>query len=118
MNKMAMHMYKQKTLQRIVLSKFKKISLLCSSSLCPLSNGAAPANKMATRAVSTNSLNNICSIGPLDQIQNNYSKTCLKLATQKEDLKLVFKTDYGLMQVKNIAECSKGGAFCNTFDLH
>ena len=31
--------------------------------------------------------------------------------------KLVFKTDYHLMQVKSIAECSKR-AFCNTFDLH
>ena len=31
--------------------------------------------------------------------------------------KLVYKTDYRLMQVKSIAECSKG-AFCNTFDLH
>ena len=28
-------------------------------------------------------------------------------ATQKEDQKLVFKTDYCLMQVKSIAECSK-----------
>ena len=27
------------------------------------------------------------------------------------------KTNYHLMQVKSIAECSKG-AFCNTFDLH
>ena len=31
--------------------------------------------------------------------------------------KLVFKTDYSLMQVKSIAECSMR-AFCNTFDLH
>ena len=29
------------------------------------------------------------------------------MSTQKEDQKLVFKTDYRLMQVKNIAECSK-----------
>ena len=35
----------------------------------------------------------------------------------KEDQKLVFKTDYRLMQIKSIAECSKR-AFCNTFDLH
>ena len=35
----------------------------------------------------------------------------------KKDQKLVFKTDYRLMQVKCIAECSKR-AFCNTFDLH
>ena len=40
------------------------------------------------------------------------SKTCLKY-----DQNLVFKTDYHLMQVKSIAECSKG-AFCNTSDLH
>ena len=32
----------------------------------------------------------------------------VKEATQKEDQKLVFKTDYCLMQVKSIAECSKG----------
>ena len=31
-----------------------------------------------------------------------YSKTCVK------DLKLVFKTNCPLMQVKSIAECSKG----------
>ena len=31
--------------------------------------------------------------------------------------KMFFKTDYHLMQVKSIAECSKR-AFCNTFDLH
>ena len=31
---------------------------------------------------------------------------------------LVFKTNYRLMQVVSIAECSKGGAFFNTFDLH
>ena len=43
---------------------------------------------------------------------------------------MVLNTDHGLMQVKSIAECSKGGilqyfspalslgAFCNTFDLH
>ena len=35
----------------------------------------------------------------------------------KEDRKLVFKTNYRLMQVKSIVECSKR-AFCNTFDLH
>ena len=29
----------------------------------------------------------------------------------------VFKTNYHLMQVKSIAECSKR-AFCNTYDLH
>ena len=31
--------------------------------------------------------------------------------------KLVIRTDYRLMQVKSIAECSKR-AFCNAFDLH
>ena len=31
--------------------------------------------------------------------------------------KLAFKTDYRLMQVKSIAECSKR-PFCNTFYLH
>ena len=35
----------------------------------------------------------------------------------KRNPKLVFKTDYRLMQVKCIAECSKR-AFCITFDLH
>ena len=35
------------------------------------------------------------------------------MATQKEDLKLVFKTNYRLMQVKSIAKV----AFCSTFDL-
>ena len=29
--------------------------------------------------------------------------------------KLVFKTDYRLMQVKSIAECSKGSAILSTF---
>ena len=33
----------------------------------------------------------------------------------QKDQKLVFKTNYRLMQVKSIAECS---AFCNTFYLH
>ena len=38
------------------------------------------------------------------------------MATQKEKQKLVFKTDYRLMQVKSVAQCFKR-AFCNTFDL-
>ena len=38
--------------------------------------------------------------------KNRYSKTCLKRLLKK-DRKLVFKTDYRLMQVKSIAECSK-----------
>ena len=33
----------------------------------------------------------------------NHSKTCVK-----KSAKLFFKTNYRLMQVKNIAECSKG----------
>ena len=36
-----------------------------------------------------------------------YSKTCLKRPLSKRP-KLVFKTNYHLMQVKSIAECSKG----------
>ena len=36
-----------------------------------------------------------------------YSKTCLKRPLSKRP-NLVFKTDYRLMQVKSIAECSKG----------
>ena len=39
-----------------------------------------------------------------------YSKTCLKQPLKRRP-KLVFKTDYRLMQVER-------GAFCNTFDLH
>ena len=36
-----------------------------------------------------------------------YSKTCVKQLLSKRP-KLVFKTNYRLMQVKSIAECSKG----------
>ena len=35
-----------------------------------------------------------------------YSETWLKAATQNEDQKLVFKTDFRLMQVKSFAEGS------------
>ena len=45
-----------------------------------------------------------------------YSKTCLKQPL-KMKTKIGFHAHYHLMQVKSIAECSKG-AFCNTFDLH
>ena len=45
-----------------------------------------------------------------------HSKTCRKWTLKKRQ-KLVFKTNYRLMQVKSIAECSKR-AFCNTFNLH
>ena len=47
-----------------------------------------------------------------------YSKQILKRALSKRTPTLVFCTDYRLMQVKYIAECSKGGAFCNTSYLH
>ena len=36
-----------------------------------------------------------------------YSKTCVNSHSQK-DRKLVFKTNYHLIKVKSIAECSKG----------
>ena len=36
----------------------------------------------------------------------------------KIDKTKVFRTEYRLMQVKSIAECSNGGACCNTLDLH
>ena len=50
-----------------------------------------------------------------------YSKTCLMRPLKKEDQKLVFKTDYRLMQVKSIAECSKGNilqSFRPSFSYH
>ena len=50
------------------------------------------------------------------KVGKSYIKTCLK-GPLKKDQKLVFKTDYRLMQVKSFAECSKI-AFCNTFDVH
>ena len=47
-----------------------------------------------------------------------YSKICLKRPLNKIQKNVCFiKTDYRIMQVKSIAECSQG-AFCNTFDLH
>ena len=54
---------------------------------------------------------------------NSTVKSFLNGHSQKYQ-KLVFKTDYSIMKIKSIAECSKGsriaprGAFCNTFDLH
>ena len=48
------------------------------------------------------SLCNRCS-----KFANNYHKTCLKQPLSNRP-KLFFKTNYGLMQIKNIAECSKG----------
>ena len=47
---------------------------------------------------------------------SKYSKNCHKRPLKKYQ-KLIFKTDFRLMQVKSIAECSIR-AFCNTFDLH
>ena len=46
-----------------------------------------------------------------------FSKICLKRPLKKEHQKLVFNTDYNLMQVKSIAECSKGehSAIYSTF---
>ena len=40
-------------------------------------------------------------------VKELYSKTCLKRPLKKKT-KIGFKTDYHFMQVKNIAECSKG----------
>ena len=45
---------------------------------------------------------------------DKYSKTCLKWPLKKKTKNWFFKTNYRLMQVKSIAECS----FCNTFNLH
>ena len=51
-------------------------------------------------------------MGPRGRDTRTYSKTCVQTATfkkyQKKYQKLVFKTDYGLMEVKSIAECCKG----------
>ena len=43
----------------------------------------------------------------LEQRIRKYSKTCVKRPLSK-GYKLVFKTNYRIMQVKSIAECSKG----------
>ena len=50
------------------------------------------------------------------RVNIRYSKTCVKLSTLK-DHKLVFKTDYCLMQVISIAEGSNGehSAILSTF---
>ena len=42
--------------------------------------------------------------------ESSYSKTCLS-GHSKRRPKLVFKTNYRLMQVKSIAECSKGSIY-------
>ena len=49
-------------------------------------------------------------------VDKDYGKNLSKTATLKRP-KMVFNTNYRLMLVKSIAECSKR-AFCNTFDLH
>ena len=41
-------------------------------------------------------------------IEKLYSKTCVKYGHCHKDHKLFLKTNYRLMQVKCIAECSKG----------
>ena len=47
-----------------------------------------------------------------------YSKTCLKRPlTKRHKIDSFFETDYCIMQVKSIVECSQR-AFCNTFNLH
>ena len=43
-----------------------------------------------------------------------FSKSCVKRHSQK-DQNLVFKTNYRLMQVKSIAECSKGRSILQYF---
>ena len=41
-------------------------------------------------------------------IKEKYSKTCLKRPLKKTQQTLVFNTNYRLIQVKSIAECSQG----------
>ena len=53
---------------------------------------------------------------PESEIILQYSKNSVNSHSQK-DQKLVFKTNYRLMQVKVLQNAPKG-AFCNTFDLH
>ena len=47
----------------------------------------------------------------------NFTVKLVLRGHSKRGPKLVFKTDYSLMQVKSFEECSKR-ACCNTFDLH
>ena len=49
---------------------------------------------------------NIENLSPQLKFFSAYSKTCLKNSHTKKDRKVVFKTNYSLMQVKSIAECS------------
>ena len=39
----------------------------------------------------------------------------ISIFESQKDRKLVFKTSYGLMQFKSIAECSKGSEILSTF---
>ena len=48
--------------------------------------------------------------------KSEYSKTCVKRPLSKRP-KIVFKTNYHLMQVKSIAECSKGQKYCRMLPL-
>ena len=52
----------------------------------------------------------------LSHLENNTVKPVLS-GHSKSRPKLFFNTDYRLMLVKSIAECSKR-AFCNTIDLN
>ena len=46
--------------------------------------------------------------GRVAQLKTEMQYNLCETATLKKDQNMVFKTDYGLMQVKSIAECSKG----------
>ena len=46
-------------------------------------------------------------IGTITTCAVPYSKICVKRSLSKRQ-KMVFKTDYRFMQIKSIAECSKG----------
>ena len=57
------------------------------------------------------------SVHTVVSLQERYTVKPVLSSLSKKNKKLVFKTDYRLMQVKSIAECSKR-AFCNNFNLH
>ena len=58
----------------------------------------------------------ICRISCSSKKKPYYSKTCVQRPYSKNQ-KLVFKTNYRLMQVKSIAGCSQG-SILQYFDLH
>ena len=60
--------------------------------------------------------NNFCDAGQVPILRYFKACTCSKTCVKRPQ-KLVFKTNYHLMQVKSIAEPPRG-EFCNTFDLH